>query len=247
MQWYTCISLPFFLWQISQIDDFYNQVFPLEELQYAGNNSSFFWDCIILNFWNDIVAEFNESFLIKLLKKIHIYNSINNVDINEDKTDYISREFLQSQMPFRLSLFRLNLKVGTTIILLCNLYPASGEYNRTQMIIIWFRRHCIGEFYSQLCLISRIKLTTTKSDLSYILSQQQYLIRLYFAMTINKSQGPFLKIVGVDLQMSTFTHSQFYIALLQVTSTQRVTVLFSENGDKKIINIVYLEVLLQLL
>ena len=41
----------------------------------------------------------------------------------------------------------------------------------------------------------------------YILSRRQYLICLYFAMTVNKSQGQSLKIVRVDLRTSAFTHS----------------------------------------
>lgn len=69
-------------------------VFLLEELQHAENNPGFFQDCVILTFWNDVVAEFNESFLMKLLGEVYIYNFINNIDINEDKIDYISQEFL---------------------------------------------------------------------------------------------------------------------------------------------------------
>lgn len=113
------------------MDDFYNMVFLLEKLQYAGNNLSFFQDHVILTFWNDLVAKFNKFFLIKLLEEVHIYNSINNIDINKDKTDHISQEFLQSQTPFELPLSRLNLKVGAPIILLCNLYPTSEECNKT--------------------------------------------------------------------------------------------------------------------
>lgn len=64
-------------------------------------------------------------------------------------------------------------------------------------------------------------------------------------MTVNKSQGQFLKTVGVDLQTFAFTHSQLYIILLQVISTQEITVLLSKNGDRKTNNIVYLEVLFQ--
>lgn len=117
------------------------------------------------------------------------------------------------------------------------------------MVITRLRRRCIeecildGEFNGQLCLIPRIKLTTTKSDLPYILSRQQYPIHLCFAMTINKSQDQSLKTVGADLQTFAFTHGQLYVALLQVTSAQRVTVLFSENGNGKSNNEVYQEIL----
>ena len=233
------------------MNDFYNKVFPLEELQHAGNNPGFFRDRVILTFRNDVVAEFNESLLMKLPGEVHTYDSVDSVDINEDETDHIPQEFLRSQTPSGLPPSRLNLKVGAPIILFRNLYPASGECNGTRMIITRLGRRCIearilgGEFHGQLRLIPRIKLTTTESDMPYILSRRQYPIRLCFAMTVNKSQGQSLKTVGVDLRTSAFTHGQLYVALSRVTSAQGVTVLLSENGDGKTNNVVYPEVLLQ--
>ena len=58
------------------------------------------------------MAKFNEFFLIKLPEKVHIYNSVESVDINKDRTDHIPQEFLQSKTSSGLSLFRLNLKEG---------------------------------------------------------------------------------------------------------------------------------------
>ena len=67
---------------------------------------------------------------------VYIYNSIDSIVINENKTDYIFQDFLQSQMPSKLSSSRLNLKVRASIILLYNLYPTAREYNGTRIIII---------------------------------------------------------------------------------------------------------------
>lgn len=50
----------------------------------------------------------------------------------------------------------------------------------------------------------------------------------------------------VDLQTSAFIRSQHYIALLQVTSAQRVGILLSENNDRKTNNLVYPKILLWL-
>ena len=110
-------------------------VFPLEELQHAGNNPGFFRDRVILPFRNNVVAEFNESLLMKLPGEVHTYDSVDSDDINENETDHIPQEFLRSQTPSGLPPSRLNLKVGAPIILLRNLYPASGECNGTRMII----------------------------------------------------------------------------------------------------------------
>ena len=233
------------------MNDFTNSLFPQEELQQAENNFGFFRDRVILTFRNDVIAEFNESLLLKLPGEVNTYDSIDSVDINEDETDHIPQEFLRSLTPSGLPPSRLNLKVGAPIILLRNLYPASGEYNGTRMIITRLGRRCIearilgGEFHGQLCLIPRIKLTTTESDMPYILSRRQYPICLCFAMTVNKSQVQSLKTVGVDLRTSAFTHGQLYVALSRITSAQGVTVLLFENGDRKTNNVVYPEVLLR--
>ena len=150
-----------------------------------------------------------------------------------------------------LPLSTLRLKVGAPIVLLRNLYSASGECNRTRLIITQLGRRCIedrmleGEFNSQLRLIPRIKLTTTENDLPYILTRRQYPIRLCFAMTVNKSQGQSLKTVGVDLRTSTFTHGQLYVALSRVTTLQEITILMAENSEGKTNNVVYPEVLLR--
>lgn len=113
---------------------------------------------------------------------------------NAEKEYYLSQEFLYSLIPYALPLSTLYLKVGASIVLLQNLYPASGKYNGTQLIITWFEKRYIegqilgGEFNGQLCLIPRIKLTITENDFPYIFTQEQYPICLYFVMTVNKSQ-----------------------------------------------------------
>lgn len=73
--------------------------------------------------------------MIKLPREIHTYNFINNIDVNKNKTNHISQEFLWSQILSELSFSKLNLKVKALIIFLCNLYPALEKYNRTQIII----------------------------------------------------------------------------------------------------------------
>lgn len=141
------------------MNDFYESVFPLEELQQARNNLVFFRNCVILTFCNNLVAKFNKSLLAKLPEGIHTYNFVDNVDINKNGTDHITQEFLGSQTPSELPPSRLNLKVGASIILLCNLYLVSEEYNGTWMVITQLGRHCIetlilgGKFNGQLCLV----------------------------------------------------------------------------------------------
>ena len=61
-------------------------------------------------------------------------------------------------------------------------------------------------------------------------------------MTINKSQGQSLKMVGIDLRTPVFAHGQLYVALSRGSSWRRIKVLLEKT--KKTTNIVYKEVLL---
>ena len=81
------------------------------------------------------MVEFNKSLLTKLPGNVYIYDSIDSMDINKDRTDHIPQEFLRSQILSGLPPFSLNLKVGASNILLCNLYSASRECNGTRMVI----------------------------------------------------------------------------------------------------------------
>jgi ATP-dependent exoDNAse (exonuclease V) alpha subunit len=65
-------------------------------------------------------------------------------------------------------------------------------------------------------------------------------------MTINKSQGQSLKIIMVFLKDQVFTHDQFYVALLRVTSKKRLKIITLIDKEKPIDyarNIVYNDVI----
>jgi len=57
-----------------------------------------------------------------------------------------------------------------------------------------------GKFDGKVCLLPRIKLTTSVEDLPFILQRTQFPVRLCYAMTVNKSQGQSLEHVGIDLR-----------------------------------------------
>jgi len=84
----------------------------------------------------------------------------------------------------------------------------------------------------------------SENDLPFILEQKQFLIPLSFAMTVNKSQGQLLEKVGVDLRTNALTHEQLYVALSQVTSPDRLTLLPSKNTSRVTENIIFPKVLL---
>jgi ATP-dependent DNA helicase PIF1 len=101
-----------------------------------------------------------------------------------------------------------------------------------------------GSFYRQLQLIPRIKLTSTEGELPFIISRRQFLIRLYFAITVNKSQGQSFNFIRVNLYIPVFTHRQLYITLSRVTDIHRLSLLLRQGGDATTTNIIYPEVLL---
>lgn len=95
-QWHNYTTLPPFLRQIQIITEFYKLVFPNQELQLARNNCIFFQDRVILNFCNNVVSKFDKSLLTKFPGNAHIYDSIDNININKNRTNHIPQEFLQS-------------------------------------------------------------------------------------------------------------------------------------------------------
>ncbi|KAF7153661.1 hypothetical protein RHSIM_Rhsim01G0106000 [Rhododendron simsii] len=74
--------------------------------------------------------------------------------------------------------------------------------------------------------------------------RRQFPVHLAYAMTINKSQGQFVKFIGVNLRISVFSYGQLYVALSRCTSFDRIPVLLPKEEIDSTINIVYPEVLL---
>jgi len=74
-----------------------------------------------------------------------------------------------------------------------------------------------------------IKLKRNASfGLLFVLSRKQFPIRLSFAITINKSQGQTITIVGIYLPRHVFSHSQLYVALSRGASQNSTKVLIKE-------------------
>ena len=83
---------------------------------------------------------------------------------------------------------------------------------------------------------------SNEGQLPFKLHRTQFPVRLGFGMTINKSQGQSLKVVGLDLRTSVFGHGQLYVGLSRGTNWNRIKVLLKEGN--RTTNIVYKDVLL---
>ena len=93
-------------------------------------------------------------------------------------------------------------------------------------------------------LIPRIRLSSNTETLPVPLKRLQFLVRLAFAMTINKSQGQSVEYVGINLQTSVFSHGQLYVAFSRCTSLLNISVLLLEQSQesRRTLNVVYKEV-----
>ena len=95
-----------------------------------------------------------------------------------------------------------------------------------------------GEYAGETVFIPRI--TLSPNDTVYEFQRTQFPVRLSYAMSINKSQGQTLKVVGLNLQENCFSHGQFYVACSRVGGPGQLHML-TQDGNTK--NIVYRQAL----
>jgi ATP-dependent exoDNAse (exonuclease V) alpha subunit len=188
-------------------------------------------------------------------KSSHSADSVEQQDDGEDGDGVVHYpiEFLNSINASGLPLAHLKLKVGAPIMILRNIDPSQGMCNGTRAILTRCSDRVLevcllgGTHNGKTAFIPRITCTAGEGDtgIPFELKRCQFPVHLAFAMTVNKSQGQSVKIVGLDLRTPVFTHGQLYVAMSRVTSSQRITAIFPEDqDDTHTTNIVYPEVLL---
>ena len=99
-----------------------------------------------------------------------------------------------------------------------------------------------GKAGGQDVFIPRIPLIP--SGMPFEFRRLQFPVKLSYAMSINKSQGQSLHVVGLNLTSPVFSHGQLYVGCLRVSNPDRLFIL-SENEQGKTRNVVYHEALVQ--
>ena len=155
----------------------------------------------------------------------------------------------------------LRLKVGMPLMLLRNLDPPV-QCNGTRVRLTRILGHVLeaevisGKSKGQFILIPRIPLPSKDDENSKgrrkavpcQFERMQYPVRPAFAMTVNKSQGQSMRVVGIDIRSrECFTHGQLYVALSRVTNLANLYIITPDHGGRvprRLKNIQWKQVLL---
>ncbi|KAK4596818.1 hypothetical protein RGQ29_014731 [Quercus rubra] len=208
-----------------------DQVFP--SLQEHANDATYMVDRALLTPTND-VKQLNAKIISQFPGDEFTLHSFDEVE--GDTQHLYQQEFLNSISPGGLPPHILRLKKGAPIMLLHNIDSKAGLCNGTRLICRGCFNNIIdieiltGQYVGTRVFLPRIPLKTTKNvHLPFVMIRRQFLIRLSFALTINKAQGQTIPTVGIYLPDHVFSHGQFYVALSRGVS-QSTTKLLVQKG-----------------
>jgi ATP-dependent DNA helicase PIF1 len=214
--------------------------------------------CNILDPKNNDVDEVNNAIFESLYEELHTYlstDSLASIEEGASVTAGVSMdslylvEFLNTLRFSSITNHKLELKVGVLILLLRNFNQSIGLCNDTRLIVKRLGQH-VNEAeiitrnnVDKHVFIPRIIMSPSKIDWPFVLHRRQFLVRVAFVMTINKSQGHTLNNVGAYLPSLIFYHGQLYVVISRVTSNANIKVFNNQGPHEYMQNVVYREVL----
>jgi ATP-dependent exoDNAse (exonuclease V) alpha subunit len=192
---------------------FYTTLFPPGVIMMARETPKIFADRAILASHNTSVAELNNDILKTMGGETQTFTSVDSAEQrSEDEAFHMNDEYLHTFEAFGIPPPRLTLKIDAPMMLMRNMNPAKGFCNGTRCIVKRMHSRVIkveissGEFKGKYITLPRILCNFKKSDFGFILTRRQFSLQLYFAISINKSQGQSLPKIGLDLRNSVFSH-----------------------------------------
>lgn len=230
-------------------------------LQCVQDYGIFFKDRAILAPRNQEVDQINDFSLSILNGEQREYLSADSVSsTSNDQNLLYTTEFLNHlNLGGGYPPHRLVLKKNAPIMLLRNLDPRRGLCNGTRLICIQFHSRVIeaeiitGTNIGTRVFIPRITFIPSNLQLPFNMRRRQFPIRLAFGMTVNKSQGQSLSVLGLYLATSVFSHGQLYVALSRVKCSDALKIYVKKDNDGNkdrdmqrrafTVNVVYKEVL----
>jgi ATP-dependent DNA helicase PIF1 len=207
---------------------------------------------------NTDVDEVYNAILESLSKESHTYVSANSLTPTKEGASVaagVSRdslypvEFLNTLQFSGIANHELELKVGVPILLLSNLNQLIGLCNGTRLIVKRLGQHVIeaeiitGNNVDKRVFIPHIIMSPSGTNWQFVLRRHQFLVRVAFAITINKSQGQTFNNVGVYLQSPVYSRGQLYVVISWVTSSANIKIFNGQGPDGYMRNVVYKEVL----
>ena len=220
---------------VNNTNELFDKVYP----DLAANVHDIEWLCsrALLAPKNDEVDKLNTLLLAQIDGEMKCYNSVDTVTDPEMATSF-PVEFLNSLDLPGMPPHKLELKIGCPVILLRNL-NAPILCNGTRLKIKTLHPNVIeaiimtGQGKGKTTFIP--KMPMIPSDSPYPIRRLQFPLRPSFAMTINKSQGQSLEVVGLHLQTQCFSHGQLYVACSRVGRPDKLFIYTPGNRAKNVV------------
>ncbi|GKB34436.1 ATP-dependent DNA helicase PIF1-like protein [Tanacetum coccineum] len=177
------------------------------------------------------------------------------VDIINERMLSLLLVFLNSLRMSGIPNHSIKLKIGTPIMLMCNINQRAGLCNGARLQVLRLGINILeaqiisGGSVGTICAIPRKVISLTDTKMPFKLNRRQFPIQVCFAITINKSQGQTLSQVGLFLRRPIFSYGQLYVAVSRVKSKKGLKVLCSdkdENYSNSTSNVVYKEILVRI-
>jgi ATP-dependent DNA helicase PIF1 len=195
--------------------------------------TSYFNERAILAARNDVVGNLNAQLLQQMpgqaVEKLSADSVVDAADASRFPIEVLNQLSEPGLPPHKLML-----KDGYPVMLLRNLDPKRGLCNGTRLQVKSTSRHVVFCTYLDrdragprapadgVVLLSRICCRSSEDGSFVEFDRKQFPIRVCFAMTINKSQGQSLGMVGVYLNPEVFAHGQRYVSFSRTTDEDKL-------------------------